>query len=317
MFTVKICIALLPLLALARANAIGQQPQLEHLLSEHYEELAKAIKADEKGTEPRLVERIMQKIKDDLAMEMSARIIEGYDVKGVDNAPYLVSLSLTPLIYSHQCAGAIIGKRWVLTAGHCVEELRRFNGDVIGIPIYAGLSNRSNVSDAQVRLVDFGATHRQFNGVAGSDNIALLHVSQSFVYSNRVQQIALPDLDEDYSNKTAALYGWGLTTADGDEYSKKLQYAFAPLLNSEQCAKQLPSDAPLSRKQVCAQVKACYGDGGSPLVYWPITGPAELVGLGSWSYMPCGYADRPTVYTSVPAYVDWIYQVISAYYQLN
>ncbi|XP_023165959.1 lectizyme [Drosophila hydei] len=312
MFALKILIALLPLLALAKANAIGQQPQLEHLLSEHFEELARAQKVA-----PHLVERVMQKIKDDQTVEMSSRIIGGYDVQGVDNAPYLVSLSLTPLIYSHQCAGSIIGKRWVLTTAHCAEELRSFNGDIVGTPIYAGLSNRSNVSDAQVRYVDFAATHRSFSGVAGSDNIALLHVSKSFVYSSRVQQISLPDLDEDYSNKTTALYGWGLTNADGDEYSKKLQYGFAPLLNSVQCAKLLPADAPLSKSQVCAQVKACFGDGGSPLVYWPIDGPAELVGLGSWTYIPCGYADRPTVYTSVPAYVNWIYQVISAYYQLN
>ncbi|XP_064537412.1 lectizyme-like [Drosophila montana] len=313
MLAVKIFLALLPLLGLAQAGS--QVPQLEHLLAGHYEELAERNIASESVAH--LVESIMQKMKNEQAMEISSRIIDGFDVQGVDNAPYLVSLSLTPLTYSHQCAGAIIGKRWVLTTAHCCEEWRSFNGEIIGNAVYAGLSNRANVSDAQVRYVDFASTHRSFNGQAGSDNIALLHVSESFVYSARVQQIALPDLDEDYSGKTATAYGWGLTDVDGDAYSKELQYGFSALLNSTRCAELLPTDAPLSQRQVCAQVQACYGDGGTPLVYWPIAGPAELVGLGSWSYMPCGYANRPTVFTSVPAYVDWIYQVISAYYQLN
>ncbi|XP_017152847.1 lectizyme [Drosophila miranda] len=250
-------------------------------------------------------------------VEISPLILDGYDVQGVDNVPYLVSLSLTKATYAHQCGGVIIAKTWIVTAGHCVEGVRAFNGDVLGTPIYAGVSNRSNVTAAQVRYVDFASVHRSFNGNAGSDNIALLHVSEPFVYTARVQQIALPDVDEDYSGKLVTAYGWGLTDVEGDEFSKQLQYAFAPLLENSECEVLLPSDAPLTDKQVCSTVKTCYGDGGTPLVYWPIDGPAELVALGSWSYMPCGYANRPTVYTSVPSYVGWIYGTIAAYYQLN
>lgn len=312
MLTLKIVLVLLPLLALA--NARVNLPHMQQLLAGHYD------KVDEKSVDlsevSNLMEKILIKLKGEQIEEVSSRIIDGFDVQGVDNAAYLVSMSLSPLVYSHQCGAVIIGKRWVLSTAHCVKELMDFNGKIVGTALYAGL-NRSNVKDAQVRYVDFASIHRSFNGKAGSDNIALLHVSESFVYSARVQQIALPDLDDDYSGMTAIAYGWGLTNVDGDEFSKDLQYAFAPLMNNTRCAELLPTDAPLTRNQVCAQVKACYGDGGTPLVFWPISGPAELVALGSWSYMPCGYANRPTVYTSIPSYVDWIYQVISAYYQLN
>ncbi|XP_032591924.1 lectizyme [Drosophila grimshawi] len=315
MLTVKIFISLLALLALA--NAERQMHHLRHLLSGHIEDGHVEDLANSKSV-PNIVERAMLRVKPDQTDgEISSRIIDGFDVQGVDNASYLVSLSLTRLTYTHQCGGAIIGKRWVLTTAHCVLELQNFNGGLIGTPIYAGLSNRKNVGEAQVRYVDFASSHRSFSGKAGSDNIALLHVSESFVYSARVQQIALPDLYDDYSGKLATVYGWGLTDVDGDAYSKELQYGFATLLNSISCAELLPTDAPLSTNQVCAQVNACYGDGGTPLVYWPKDGVAELVGLGSWSYMPCGYANRPSVFTSVPSYVNWIYQVISAYYQLN
>ncbi|KAM8718070.1 hypothetical protein ACLKA7_004730 [Drosophila subpalustris] len=312
MSRLQIVLALLPLL-LALANARANLPQLQKLLAGHYDD-AEANLIEKLWIELEKAEEIDN---DNDNNDRSSRIIDGFDVQGVDNAAYLVSISLSPLIYSHQCGAVIIGKRWVLTTAHCVRELMDFNGAIIGTALYAGLSNRSDLTDAQIRYVDFASIHRSFSGKAGSDNIALLHVSESFVYSARVQQIALPDLDEDYSGKTAIAYGWGLTHEDDSEYSKDLQYAFAPLLNHTRCAELLPSDAPLTRSQVCAQVKACYGDGGTPLVYWPISGPAELVALGSWSYMPCGYANRPTVYTAVSSYVDWIYQVISAYYQLN
>lgn len=279
---------LLPLLALAGAANIPHFPA--HLTVKHLEQVP---------------------------VEIQPLIIDGYDVQGVDNVPYLVSLSLTRATYTHLCGASIIGKKWLLTAAHCVKELEDFNGDALGTPVYAGITNRSNVTSAQVRYVDFVSKHRSFTGEAGSDNIALLHVSESFIFSARVQQIALPDVSDDYTNKTTAVYGWGLTDIDNDEYSKQLKYAFAPLLNSNACQELLPADAPLSNQQVCSQIKTCYGDGGNPLIYWPIDGPAELVGLASWSYMPCGYASRPTVYTSVPSYVGWIYQVIAAYYQLN
>lgn len=316
MWKLKVLFALLPLLAMANARA--NMPHLNKMLAGHYDELQTEKVQSELNSISNLMQQMLQKISENNSvMDMSSRIIDGFDVQGVDNAPYLVSLSLSSLIYTHQCGGAIIGKRWVLTSAHCVEEWRSSNGDIIGNAIYAGLSNRSNLTDAQVRYVDFASVHRQFDGTAGSANIALLHVSESFVYSARVQQIALPDLDEDYSNKTTIAYGWGLTEVDGDSYSKELKYAFAPLLNSTKCAELLPSDAPLDKNQVCAQIKGCYGDGGTPIVYWPISGPAELVALGSWSYMPCGYADRPTVCTKVSAYINWIYSVMSAYYQLN
>ncbi|XP_068145494.1 trypsin [Drosophila tropicalis] len=324
MLSLRLCVLLLPLLALSGAINVPQQQlsvdiPLENLLQKFKDNHLNT------NTHPHLIEKILEKVKADQGQEEASRssvdiqpyIIEGYQVQGVDNAPHLVSLSLSSVAYAHFCAGSIIFKSWLLTAAHCVQELTELNGGIIGTPIYAGITNRSNVTGAQIREVDFASIHRSFTGVAGSADIALLHVSQPFVLSARVQPITLPDNNEDYSNKTTIAYGWGLTDVDGDEYSKELQYAFATLLSSPDCVSELPSDAPLTSSQVCAQIKVCYGDGGTPLVYWPIDGPAELVGLGSWSYMPCGYGNRPAVFTSVSSYVSWILQVISAYYQLN
>lgn len=49
---------------------------------------------------------------------MSGRIIGGWDI-GIDKAPYQVSLQFEG---SHICGGALVHKRYVVTAAHCVQK---------------------------------------------------------------------------------------------------------------------------------------------------------------------------------------------------
>lgn len=34
--------------------------------------------------------------------------------------------------------------------------------------------------------------------------------------------------------------------------------------------------------------------------------PPTVVGVVSWAFMPCGKRGKPSVYTRVSAYIDWI-----------
>ncbi|XP_067625872.1 trypsin [Eurosta solidaginis] len=245
------------------------------------------------------------------------RIIGGEEVTTPSVAPYLVSLSVSSIVYAHACAGVIIGKEWVLTAAHCLEELKNSNRYVIGLPVYAGIQDRSIVENAQISKIDFAFSHNQFNiSDESSPDIALVHVSPAFIFNFEVNSVVLPYRNEDYSNKSTTSYGWGLTVPEGQEFVKKLQLINTQVLTENKCRMSLPDDAPLGNNQICAVASACFGDGGSPLVYETRRG-AELIGITSWGYLPCGYNKRPTVYTEVSKYIGWIAEVQWAYYILN
>ncbi|KAL9930309.1 lectizyme [Glossina fuscipes fuscipes] len=243
-------------------------------------------------------------------------IIDGENA-GSKDAPFLVSLSMSNISYAHVCSGTIIHKEWILTAAHCVNDLEKMAGNVIGLPVYAGLSNRTKLEDAQIRTVDFAYNHKEYNGNENTDNIALLHIMPAFEFNGTVKQILLPYRGEAFDNKKSVTYSWGLLNPEDTVYVKDLQRSESYILSEKECKAALPSNAPLTSKHVCAHVFACYGDGGAPIVIEGMDGITELIGLASWGYLPCAYKNYPTVYTAVSQYIGWIADVQSAYYTLH
>ncbi|XP_037960672.1 lectizyme [Teleopsis dalmanni] len=264
------------------------------------------------GAPPKSLQQALLQKRAPPIVDVETRIIAGEPVK-TTLAPYIVSLSISSVAYAHMCAGTILNKEWVLTAAHCVHDLQNLNGDVVGLPIYAGIHDRSELEKAQVRYIDFAFSHKQFSGEEGSDDIALLHVSQPFSFDASVRSIALPYPNENFAGEWSTTYGWGLNSTEAVSYEKELQVARAEVLDATHCSDALPSDAPVAQKEICVRVAACFGDGGSPLVVERGGGTVELIGITSWGYLPCGYNGRPTVYTGVSPYVDWIAEVQWAY----
>lgn len=250
------------------------------------------------------------------SIDVSPFIIGGENAAD-KSAPYLVSLSVSSIAYAHGCAGTIINKEWVLTAAHCVNELSALTGNIVGLPVYAGFTDRSNLTDAQVRTVDFAFNHKQFNNVEGSEDIALLHVTPAFELNAQVKQVSLPAFKESYEGQMSANYGWGIDDPEASFYANSLQVAKSDILTYEECKESLPSDAPVTSNHICVKVAACYGDGGSPLVVERTGDVVELAGITSFGYLPCGYNNRPTIFTAVAHYIDWIAEVQWAYYTLH
>lgn len=240
----------------------------------------------------------------------TGRIIKGHEANR-HAAPYIVSLSKNAKKHAHMCGGTLLDKSWVLTAGHCISK-------PIGMGVAAGLHERANFDeDVQTREVDFGKVHELFAGNVGPYDIAILHVSKPFEFNIFVQSAALPFYQEVHSGEMH-LYGWGQPKAYVLTASKSLQTVETEIVEWKKCKSILPPNAPLYESNLCSDsmdkgISACNGDSGGPLVLEKAGTSSELVGIVSWGYIPCGYANKPSIYTRVSDYIPWIHKIQNAY----
>ncbi|CAD6998839.1 unnamed protein product [Ceratitis capitata] len=243
----------------------------------------------------------------------TGRVIKGQDAEP-HSAPYIVSLSSKAESHSHKCGGTIISKEWVLTAGHCIST-------AVGMGVIAGLHTRSDVNErTQSRVVDFGKVHPNFGGGVGPYDIAILHVSEPFVFNEWVSPATLPQREEIHSGETH-LYGWGQVKAFNFNAAKILQTVQIEIIEYNECKETLSESAPLESTNICTSslsqgISACNGDSGGPLVKEYENAPSELIGIVSWGYIPCGMANLPSIFTRVSSYISWVAQVQSAFYTL-
>jgi secreted trypsin-like serine protease len=146
------------------------------------------------------------------SLTMGGRIVGGHDAVP-HSAPYMVSLRIAlnesdvePL---HICGGSILNANWVLTAGSCLLALPE-DGEMV---VYAGAHDFSEEPTAtlQLRTIDEQIIHPDYVGGATPYNIAMIRVSEPFVFNEFVQMIALPPKDLIHEGD-ATMFGWGNTS---------------------------------------------------------------------------------------------------------
>ena len=212
------------------------------------------------------------------------------------------------------CTGTIIGPHWVLTSATCLN--------FEGITVSAGshdLHNRKNQTHLQARVVpnkSYYVVHENFNGPFTPD-IGLVYIDPPFDLSGskRVMSYRLPSAAYVPSGEGKA-YGFGSTNTE--DPPSKLHAVDIDVENYETCKESFPPTAPIEPFNICAQYSktACFLDGGGPLVQFA-EGGVKVVGIVSWlkrqhtgKNNACKSASAPSVYTSVPYFVDWIHRAI-------
>ncbi|XP_039450325.1 trypsin-1-like [Culex pipiens pallens] len=246
-----------------------------------------------------------------LASSRSAPRIIGGDEAAPHEFPYQLSLQWNfdhpDTVCVHFCGASLLTADYALTAGHCDVEY-----SVEGFPELVAAEHNVEAQEGpeQRRRVAAFVVHPGYGGGVGPNDIGVIRVERPFELNEVVQPVQLPKQLVQFQGDVT-LTGWGsMSTSLYPEYPDKLRKVVLPLVDFNTCHQLWDFTTALEESNVCAgptdgSRSACSGDSGGPLVK-QLDDAAVQVGVVSWGSLPCGQPNRPTVFTGVAYFVDWI-----------
>lgn len=156
------------------------------------------------------------------------------------------------------CGGAIISKKYILTAAHCVHSFKKYE-----IKVYLGGHNISTdyVDTRRVRKIH---EHEYFDTVSFDFDIALLELDKAVEFGPKIQPACLPQIQfEDYSGKIGMIAGWG-RLGEQEQTSPVLREVVVPIWSKDECYESDYGKKRLTDNMMCAGVPtggsdACQG----------------------------------------------------------
>uniref|UniRef100_A0A8D2BBJ6 Chymotrypsin C n=1 Tax=Sciurus vulgaris TaxID=55149 RepID=A0A8D2BBJ6_SCIVU len=239
---------------------------------------------------------------------LSARVVGGENAVP-HSWPWQISLQyLRDDTWRHTCGGTLIASNFVLTAAHCISNTLTYR-------VALG-KNDLTVGDEAGSVfvgVDTIYVHEKWNSFLVRNDIALIKLAEPVELSDTIQVACLPEegsvLSQDYP---CFVTGWGLLWTNGP-IADQLQQGLQPVVSHATCSRWDWWSYMVTRNMVCAGgdgvTSACNGDSGGPLNCQAENGAWEVHGIVSFgSGQSCNTRKKPTVFTRVSAYIDWIHQ---------
>ncbi|XP_054266001.1 trypsin-1-like [Macrosteles quadrilineatus] len=228
------------------------------------------------------------------------RIVGGIPT-GINRYPWVARL-----LYNGQfhCGGSLLNQDYVLTAAHCVRNLKRTK-----IRVILGDYDMTSTSDApaKMRMVSSIVRHRNFDVNSYNHDIALLRLRKPVNYTKNIRPVCLPSTEMDLSGKTGTVVGWG-RTSEGGALAPVQQQVSVPILSLSECRSLKYRPSRITSNMVCAgkgMGDSCQGDSGGPLLVDTGGDKYTIAGIVSWG-VGCGREGYPGVYTRVSRYYEWI-----------
>lgn len=253
--------------------------------------------------------------------EISAGIIGG-TTAGENEFPFMVNIWINmpkDSYVAHLCGGSLIGKKWILTAAHCMmvdyneSEMRVLNP--AWLTLYMGSSLHSGAGGKALKAKSV-QVHPKYNWP--DHDVALIELTEEVT---DVAPIALNDQDLGESKTLATVIGWGLTDSAGKIEAETLQKVTLSLVPRAICSGDaLPrsNQRPVGEDMLCAetlyhQTSSCPGDSGGPLFQVRDNKPVQI-GIVSWSSACSGnrfsYRSSVAGYSDVANALSWIRNVV-------
>ncbi|MCW3020563.1 MAG: peptidase and chymotrypsin/Hap [Solirubrobacterales bacterium] len=214
-----------------------------------------------------------------------------------------------------ECSGSVVAPRLVLTAGHCVENMR--SGAPYPVSGFSVLTFAPSPTggERQVSTVSGVIAYEGFKRRLDNGDAALLALSAP-VSAPAITLATSADAGELQPGATATIVGWGKTRFTQREPSQTLHSAATVLQAIAWSARTAPPI--FVRGELCAldepsyATGGCNGDSGGPLLVAGANGIPVDVGIAVHVYGRCS-TRRPTVFTRVDAIASWLDSWIAAY----
>lgn len=218
----------------------------------------------------------------------------------IKDYPYLVFLGNN----NYFCGGAIISRRYVLTAAHCVRKPKD--------KLFIRAGSNSRTKGGSLHHLETVIPHENFfvdsKGQRSSFDLAVVRVSEPFEYDATRQPIRLFNRGEKLRTQLdAKAAGWG--NNENYVFPDKFRKLDHRIVDRVSCNRTFESwGGILENQQFCAASKdqrhrfACSGDSGSPLAVEGRLAGVTIYGGG------CEIKNSPTVYSEVAHFRDWIDQ---------